>query len=392
MNSKKFKITKLQAAVAAVIFTPGINLFGTLSSPSVGNGRMIRVSNPLNAFNAIKADGNKNKIQLNSGLANSSSHIQSYARYRGSSYDFHVFSHSNLAGEVGYIYFVSEERNYKNEPRYSLTLKIPQKTEKDKAGYWYNHPGGIQIIGDFMIVPVISAYGKVAGTSTFTNRSIIYIVDLTPLKSSTPSVPNNIKEIMREPNGSYGSLSAAGIVDIKKELTGDVKTDKAGSNDIRYMMALYADERLEIYISDVTSNLWDAKNYDYIKKYSFSERGKNNYQTIGLFCDTAGDVYMLGFRTNGTNDYCDLYKLTVNNGTELYKVTSLADNDTYEMLLKSKHLTCKQDGVNDPFLGVHVTNGAGFEIISADEFWLYATSGHAGGNVMTNYFTSPLRP
>ena len=281
----------------------------------MGNSRMIRLTNPKNVLEKMNNNYEYQKVtfdyaSLPSLCTPDLSHVQGYARYRGNGYDFHIFSHSDLHGKQGYLYIASEQKSG-SKSKYSFTLKVPAKQirHKDVAinsnsiyNPHFNHPCGIQIIGDYLLVPVIPFH---SANSKFYDSAIIYLYDLISLTKSVPEAPAEFREILRVSRVNGGSLSCAAITDLK---------------DGKFALGLVADNNLDVYFtSNSPSDLWDAAwKTSPESKYSLkASSGNNHYQGAGFLVDGNEDVYVIGFDTrNGINkdDMADMYKLTNNNG------------------------------------------------------------------------------
>lgn len=230
-----------------------------------------------------------------------SSHAQGIARYRGPgpnpAYDYYIISYSNLAGRFGYVYIASNNPKGLSEPAFTLQvpavpIQLRQVRKGDKLNPHFNHPGGIQVIGDYLVVPVLPYHTRNA--AHFYDAAIIYLYDLTPLKGSKPTKPTRERKILELQKTNGGSLNGVGITRLP---------------DGHFALGVVAQRNLDIYISsNKPADLWDAqwntKQPDYI--YTLGPK----YQTNGLFLDTAGQVWMAGF--DDATSEADLYQLTYN--------------------------------------------------------------------------------
>ena len=300
------KRLNLRNVVAIAICLAGVTMFieckkensdlqGGLDGTELGNSKSIRLANPKDNLNSIKTNYKLTKIMFTPDDVPSwttQSHTQGYSRYRdaGNNYDYHIFAYSNVTGHHGYLYITGKK---------TFTLKVPETEiryeevsgKEHTANPHFNHACGVQVLGDYLIVPVIPAYG---GT-IFYDATIIYLYDLTPLKDSDPSAPNG-KEILRVAEVNGGSLSCVGIIDLPNG---------------NYAMGLMADNNLDIYLSS-NNKLWDAT-WNKTKTYQLkAQNGKNNYQGLGFFLGEDEEVYMLGGDNRDAEDWADLYKLTEN--------------------------------------------------------------------------------
>lgn len=261
----------------------------------------MKINDPKTALKGIKENYNPKTILFNGhSLKSVTSHAQGYARYRAEGYDYHLFTYSNVAGKHGYLYIVSDAVNDKGTGKYQFTLPIPAQEirRKDviKKGTYnphFNHPCGIQILGDYLVVPAIPYH---TANSRFYDSAIVYIYDLASLKSETPSAPSRYKEVFRIPKVNGSSLSCCGAVRL--------------SNGT-YAIAVIADNNLDIYVSS-SNDVWNCS-WSRSKKYKLkASSGDNHYQGMGLLSDGVDNVYAICFDTRGMarDDYADLYKLT----------------------------------------------------------------------------------
>lgn len=349
-----------------VTLNPKEDLSGSLSDQASQAVQMERVSNGIEAFDNVNGTAAKMDIQFEASDAdgaskidkNLSSHIQGYARYRGNGYDFHIFPYSNLSGEKGYVWFVSDTKKF--------YIKLPQTTKKYESDIYYNHPTGVQIIGDYLVVGVIPADGSVA-TADFYQPSDTYLIDLSPLKESKPSTPTRIKKInelsyIKDTSGyKVGSLSCVGVIDFNG----------------KYLIGYIADNTLAIYESNECSNIWEATSFTLIRTYGLKHGDKDyHYQSMGLYGDNAGDIYMVGLDTRSGKDYCDLFKLTrTTDDGDIVLIENKAHSPY--TFLKEKHV--KLDG------GAEFSYGGGLEVYKGD-LYLYGTESYAkdDGNATIN--------
>ena len=216
----KFKIVKehIQGAVAmllvvvlalsALVITPGVDLFGSTTGQRVpmnsSCSRTFKLNSPASIRDNFPQERIDNRVilfpdDLDIDIPDyCTSHIQGYARYRdsGGNYDFHAFSYSNVYGKYGYIFFASDKTKTvgkKEVPESYFYIKAPEtptqfkemSDRSDKNTTYnphFNHPGGIQILGDNLVMSIIpyhTANGK------FYNYANIYMYDLSPLKETS---------------------------------------------------------------------------------------------------------------------------------------------------------------------------------------------------------------
>ena len=322
----------------------------------IGNSKSIRVQTPVDSLlGEIKQNYKSKKITFTpseDAPSNLSSHAQGYARYRGSGYDYHIFAYSNVAGQQGYLYITGNQ---------TFTLKVPNTVTRFKevshhqdAIYdpHFNHTCGIQVIGDYLVVPVIPSQTHL-GIPSFYDAAIIYLYDLTSLKSSTPTAPIG-KEILQVAEVNGGSLSGAGIIDLPKG---------------GYALGLMTDNNLDIYLS-TSNDIWNTPWNAMPKKYQLkASKGDNHYQGIGLFLGEDEQVYVLGGDKRSGEDWVDLYQLT--NDTEWISNGQVKSK-------KEIHLTAHD---------ASFYNGCAIEIKSRNEFIIYAVDDkYSGGGININWW------
>lgn len=266
-----------------------------------------RVTDPSTVLGKISVDHKTERFVFDKDheyLDNPVSHAQGYARFRSSAGIYHLVPYSNVAGEYGFIYCVSDETDGTGTASYDFTMRVPMEvTRHNEVAYepseynpTFNHPCGFQVFGNYLVVSIIPYH---TANSRFYDSALIYLYDLSSLAQANPSIPTRYTEILRVPKVNGGSLSCAGLVDL---------------NDGRYALGLIADNNLDIYISEnAPFDAWEVSfggspDYSYALK---AKEGDNHYQGMGFFLDTNEEVYVLGFDTRNSNeDWADLYKLT----------------------------------------------------------------------------------
>ncbi|MDR2546110.1 MAG: hypothetical protein LBC96_01190 [Lachnospiraceae bacterium] len=347
-------------AISALSFMPGVNLFGTLSSTSVAwsSDRMPTISGSAkDAFNLINTTTvSKYSVNRNSGYIREPkyevSHIQGYAYYPTGSNTtgFNIFSHSDVMGRLGLIHFISDCS------KYQWTLEIPAKELREghiqptysDSGSYFNHPGGIQIIGDTLMVVVQAS----SMPGNFKSNAVIYLVDLTSLH--TPKCPSQMYRLKDLPGVAATSIGAINITPTLAGITGQLNA---------YMIAIADNKTIRLYTSNASDGIWSSRDYTEVKKFNVS----NQYQNIALFADSSGAIYMLGMYGGGN---VHLYKLTNNNGTAFLSTVENVSN---------RDLSNKD--------GCHFKNGGGLRIVDG-KLYLFATEAHYSyDNVRINTFS-----
>ncbi|MGV8174762.1 MAG: hypothetical protein ACP5OU_03575 [Methanothrix sp.] len=281
-----------------------------------------KLENVIEAYNKIQ-DNIPGKYLTSDVPLSSGGHIQGIAKY----FNFKIISHSNDSDKRGYlcIYFLDK---YKNK------LEVPDT----------NHPGGIQIIGDVLVVPVEGA-----------NSSTIHFYRLDLMTEYNP-IPDLLLYSLH----------------LNKRCGGLGITNFTSNNIELYLLATYDNGAIDLYVSkEFPGHNWELKASRLCKESGYSE--------ICLLTEVNQTVYMIGFRTTHIptkndmptdyyDDYMDIYRINTNDWT----ITPLED--------LSRHMIFKFKGT-DSMYGVHFRWGAGIDIDKPTEkIWLYVTERDLGKN------------
>ena len=379
----KFKIVKqhVQGAVAmllvfvfavsALIVTPGVNLFGALNNEetvAVQSGSALRHPRIDSASDMLEKlperpslfEVNTKNVRETSqdDLTNLASHVQGYSRYRpiGSDTDYHILNSSATMHSNGSIYFFSQERNSDGFPEYDYSFRLSYKDSNGKDakynGEYYNHPAGMQIIGDYLVV---------SNATESSSYSMTYLFNLEPL---TRNEKPEIKEI-ENLRHTVGGVAGTGISDVCGTLVG------YDTGTTAYVIGIFSDGRgLRLYASEPASTPFEAvwsstKHHEFLSDDFKEVRGGGTYQGSVLFPDESGELFLMGFRSAGDySDFIDLFKLTENGGKTWLETAK------HE---KTKEVH-KKDGYVKGAFGVHFRWGSTIEIRSDTEAYIYATS------------------
>ena len=234
------------------------------------------LNTPLTAFSS---QGKRHAINIDLKTPPPDSvacHIQEYGKYR----DYHILTHSNFGSTdtyPGYIYFHQEKDG---KALHSFRIKSP-------GGRRLAHPGGFQVIGDFMVCA--SGLGEDAHGAD----SIAWILDLSPLKNN--EIPGTFKTLMTWPEGT--SVAAVGITDLAKVFIYDEDDYWVYPEISKHLLAVHRyGERLDLYITDYSYDPYPTslRNTNFRLYGSVDMRGKE-YDGLNLFRDTNGDVWMYAF-------------------------------------------------------------------------------------------------
>ena len=390
------KIKKALARALALFMMVMAMLLAAVPAHSAAHSN--RLANPIDALDQINAIGTRqyvkyagDKIPLVEGTSGltSVSHIQSYARYHiGNGNYYHIFSQSNVYNKnnsnTGFLYFISEQN-----PADSFVLKMPG-SEVSAHNKYYNHPGGIQVIGDYLVVGVVPADGTSIGGSPR-----IYAVNLSKLKDNNEAPTTADVRLIADPNLA-GAMSV-GIVDLGSNFRLAGEDDSAINTAYpRYMLSIITEGEAYIYVSDGSKSFWDSYITNSVQYHFITSFGlEAKYESSGLFLDTDGHIYMIGMFTGPTNsDHIHLYRLTSKDSNNLIRI---AEHSGSKKATSKKNVTrTNADGSIIGETGVHFKWGAGYEILDG-KLIVYASEkmmgNHAQGNwkaTLINSFDPPL--
>lgn len=212
----------------------------------------------------------------------------------------------------------------------------------------YPHPGGMQLIGDYLMVPVENGDH---------NQSYVYFYDLATMTNKVP--PQPLAYSLRRHNGT----GAAGI------------TNYASGGTEYYLMAAYDNGNLHFY----KSNGKTLADPDFALSSLFESKvAEGGYSAISLLTDKNNGLYMVGFWTDGAEgldptDYMDYYTLNI-------------DKKSVSGLVQRRHMITQYGGIVGSY-GVHFRYGAGLRILSDTTLKAYATQRNfVGYSVSTNGF------
>ncbi|OQP62005.1 hypothetical protein A3860_30440 [Niastella vici] len=269
------------------------------SNPIVENVRAV--------FDAIPAKGKKYKQKGYCHVGTTvQSHVQGMALYSNQFGDFIILTHNNKGYSKGKF----------------ITMHVGHDSTNchDTPYEHYNHPGGMQVIGDFVAVALEN--------SSYDSGYVLFYSLFNMTDKREPTLLNT--QIRRESKGS----GAAGITYINGT----------------FIVGVTDSGELDVYLSNSVPSLDDPN-----IKWSgpLSIKGLKGGDNIALASDSLGNVYLFGFRTEdlgGSNkDYIDLYKVDLSSLT--------LDH------IESRHMYTKGGALGA--LGVHFRYGAGIQIIDS---------------------------
>lgn len=332
------------------------------------NDDAVKLDDVPNHFENINADGIKEYWpgHLDSGSITTKlgqkSHIQGFASY--TNLNIRVFSHSYLS-DYGFLIF-----SYPNSSNY---IKIPT------CNNTFNHPGGVQSIGDYLLVPCEKCDSN--------NESYIRLYDMSLLKLNLPPEPCEQFQIHRNSENA----TAAGITKYE-DIYGKWYLLVVLNWGICDFYKAKADKPLPdcefIHVSrrDM-GEIWDpyGKGYD-VQCINLVTQSRTE-QT-----DTTEKVYMIAFATKesggpaGTfEDHAILISICPKVEKEIKPYDCTNEGLDCICFVQDKHIYCKHNEAVGK-LGVHFRYGAALEV-KDKKLVLYATGRNfSNGKVLCNYF------
>ncbi len=201
----------------------------------------------------------------------------------------------------------------------------------------FDHAGGIQVIGDFLVVGVEDDFQK--------NTSKILFFDI-----SKP-----------------GTSDEAPVMTIDR--SGEFKTKTAGAVGITHFdtqhllaVATWDANTIDFYWSNAKPLNDPACRFELIQtwvptkgeKEEWVDKWWRTYQCINLFTGADGKMYMFGFYKNKDGNFADLFEVSFNSETKKFTLKKTANKQFY---------------VAD---GNHFRNGGGVRLVGPDELHVYA--------------------
>lgn len=360
------------------------------------------VAHPKEAFAALnyptkKLGGRRVQASISTPgqdyQGNAAHHIQGYAFYdRGSGREYQIFSANASAN--GFIYIARGTHG---------GTKITKFNVPDGL----NHPAGMQIIGDYLLVGLEGKKdGKDVGEVVMYNLTSIYRDQNTENNTNSccengsgpPSDP--ITLITFDVEGK-SSASAVGIANI---YSGQYSTYDPFCNKgqtctpgLRYILAVhnYAKREVTLAISKPGASLADATDTTF-KKFTFNNGTgaikmpqEHSYDGMALMSTPNNDLWMVGFHSSGSsyNDYADLFKLaTVDAANHQVTIPTSFSSRTDRQHFQTAHSASIRQ------YGVHFRWGTSLNIYADDKLRLnvsereFGVAGPAGGKVTVNWF------
>lgn len=292
------------------------------------------VTNFAEAFKNINKNGTKENLSgepLPGNMAES--HVQGCMGYKG----MRIASHNNKGYSKGMY----------------MLLRSGAWKEVESHDADYNHPGGMQRIGDYLLAAV-----ETSGH----DKSIIRMYELKDTYA-TLTLPLSSSFILKRSGGA----AAVGIIKYK-----DVSDSKE-----RFLLCVYSGTHCDFYAAPADRPLPQII-FDPEKIYVYSLSGKPGYAAIGLVAEKAEkeghNLYLIGLRSEGgdtpKDDYAEAHKVVVSYDD---KDTAKITNVRMETSEKGKrHMVCDMGSLIGPS-GIHFRWGAGVGVVSENEINLFAS-------------------
>jgi hypothetical protein len=292
------------------------------------------------------------------------SHIQGFASYTDS--NKRVFSHSYL-GNYGYLIF-----SYSKKTDY---IKIPTL---DKG---FNHPGGIQAIGDYLLVPCETD-----------DDSHIRLYDMSLIKSDLPPEPCPQFDIYRS-----AKAACAGITKYKDKFGEWFLLAVCNSGTVKEGTCDFYKAKAEVSLPEckftkISECPMTTISGPYRENYDVQDINLVT-QTMKNVTDDSEELFMVVFATIEVVPYVGTFEdravlITIKPKVE-EKITEYTKNeyDGIESISFLEDKYCRAKHANPiGTLGVHFRYGAALEV-KEDRIVLYATGRNfSGGDVLCNYF------
>lgn len=280
------------------------------------NERLIDVPK---AFNTVVDDG---QFRYYEGAVNDvegfASHVQGMASYRS---QYYIFTHSNYLGSHGRILVIDRLKG-------SMVMEFPN------TGDGLNHPGGCQVIGDYLAVALENGDNQ---------NGVVHFYDLSMMDDHTRPA---LLPVVVPARGGAGAVAI---------------TDIGEGYNRQYLLAIYDDHAVTFYKSEYCS-LTDP-NCHFAYAYDQRKLGPNGADNICLITDVNNNVFLLalsGVENFGVyiEDWADLYSVSLSDGSL--------------RLLHSRHLHTQGGKYGLP--GIHFRWGAGLQILNNTEIGPYCSA------------------
>lgn len=296
----------------------------------MGSNGNIKLKGMKAAFKKVDDDGKKHSFKGEPWVANMvESHVQGVARYK----NYDLLTHNNKGYSKGFIVVINRDDE-----------KMVYKFDTPKEHF--NHPGGLQVVGD---------YAAVAVENSSYDESYIYFYHLD--KMNDKDEPDRLDYKIHRNSGA----GAVGITDFDND-------------GVRYYwLAVLSGKKVTFYLSN--GLLLSDPDISFSKKFD-DNLNKDDYQGIALVTDQDNKIYLIGFRSE--SEFTSYKDKVV-----LYSI------DTDEEIIdkgKDRQMTTHHGDIKGQ-AGVHFRWGAGLQVTDDTKLKFFATQRNfTGGKVFTNTF------
>lgn len=300
-----------------------------------------KVRDPFAVFKGIARDGEKREMK--GGPVPGTiieSHVQGGVRYKTDNNGYFIATHNNKGHEFGWLVF-HDLSTFKTVNLWKIT------NAKN-----YNHPGGLQTIGDYLALAIEKSDYK---------KSKILFYDISAVNSDNGPRPLGFSIEMNN-NGT----GCVGIVDID-----------LNENEMVYYVVAHSGGVNRLFRSNLlsknTETIEDISSFSYIGEFPTYK-----FQGIGLLSDLNNNVKLVGFRSKGEGtsykDYVHLYSITI------------TEESINSALKATEHIKTKHGGIIG-IDGVHCRWGSGLEVRGERDIRYWVTQrNYVAGLMMTNIF------
>lgn len=294
------------------------------------------------AFRDLPKEGAKERFEHIKYFANIGiEHIQGYTQYQRDNTMYYIFTH-HTAGDYGYIMIANGM---------DCTKETVIRTPKG-----YNHPAGVQCVGQYLFVP---CENKDGGSSI-----LIYdLMNLTPMGTASYIENQHIKKI--------NFTHRAGCLGV---------TDYQSNGKRYYIMAVGANEVYHVYRAEVDEEMLKKNfaNISFNKVGSFSlkdvkikeleDNGSTREEVRTIDCQGMGlatdgndeAVYMVAPVLRGADDWVYLFRLNI------------GDSSVSATPILGRHMICCGGIIGHS--GIHYRWGTGIRIRPQNKLVVLATA------------------
>jgi len=320
------------------------------------------VRNPKQIFDSLNGNGKELDMKGNDSLPDDFQRpnlLSSKSQWHCHTQGFGVYGSKLIASHNGnknrqFGYFVVSESGNVLGHHYDAYYETPGDNRK------FNHTGGLQIIGDYLVMGI--------ETSDYQN-SIVALYDLKEINPScgeSHAAPRFVRLLRGVQDSNCLSVS---ISDFKI---------RQGGNDLNYFLMITHEDsgsegsRFSFYIAQGD----DLATANFHLKFTH-KGGLKDYQGMSLLTEDIGESHdyanfyiVAPFTTDvagiPTHDYCDLWKLKLSGDFGTTPVHEI------EKVVDGKHFST-HGGASTLGRKVHFRWGSGVEIVNSDNYRLHTT-------------------